>query len=168
MENKIKEETNLFQKISSIVKEKRKFLIYILILVVLIIFALVFYKIYDEKVNTMTSEKYVKAGIYLTSNDKEKSKKIYKDIILSKNKLYSILALNSILENELESNTDEVLKLFNIIENIKISKEQKNLVKLKKAFYLIKNSKEDEGQKILKEIISSNSAWKKIAIEAIK
>ena len=54
MENKIKEETNLFQKISSIVKEKRKFLIYILILVVLIIFALVFYKIYDEKVNTMT------------------------------------------------------------------------------------------------------------------
>jgi len=168
MENKIQEETSLFQKISSIVKEKRKLLIYILILVALLIFALVFYKIYDEKINTTTSEKYVKAGIYLTSNEKEKSKKVYKDIILSKNKLYSMLALNSILENDLESNTSEVLKLFNIVENIKISKEQKNLVKLKKAFYLIKNAKEDEGQKILKEIISSNSAWKKIAIEATK
>jgi len=168
MENKTQEETSLFQKISSIVKEKRKLLIYILILVALLIFALVFYKIYDEKINTTTSEKYVKAGIYLTSNEKEKSKKVYKDIILSKNKLYSMLALNSILENDLESNTSEVLKLFNIVENIKISKEQKNLVKLKKAFYLIKNAKEDEGQKILKEIISSNSAWKKIAIEATK
>ena len=168
MENKTQEETSLFQKISSIVKEKRKFLIYILILVGLLVFALVFYKIYDAKINTITSEKYVKAGIYLTSNEKEKSKKVYKDIILSKNKLYSMLALNSILENDLESNTSEVLKLFNIVENIKISKEQKNLVKLKKAFYLIKNAKEDEGQKILKEIISSNSAWKKIAIEATK
>jgi len=168
MENKTQEETSLFQKISSIVKEKRKFLIYILILVGLLVFALVFYKIYDAKINTITSEKYVKAGIYLTLNEKEKSKKIYKDIILSKNKLYSMLALNSILENDLESNTSEVLKLFNIVENIKISKEQKNLVKLKKAFYLIKNAKEDEGQKILKEIISSNSAWKKIAIEATK
>lgn len=116
--------------------------------------------------NTKASEDYVKAGIYLISNKKEESKIIYKNIIYSKNKLYSLLALNSILENNLETNNSEVLKLFKIIEDIKITKEQKDLIKLKKAFYLIKNSMVDEGEKILKEIISSDSAWKKIAVEA--
>ena len=32
----------------------------------------------------------------------------------------------------------------------------------------MKHSKSNEGEKLLKEIISSNSAWKKIALEASK
>ena len=55
--------------------------------------------------NEKISEQYIKAGIHLTSNEKEKSKLIYKEIILSKNKFYSVLALNSIIENELEENS---------------------------------------------------------------
>ena len=76
--------------------------------------------------------------------------------------------MNSIIENNLEPNSSEVLKLFDIIEKIRITKNQKNLVKLKKALYLMKHSKSNEGEKLLKEIISSNSAWKKIALEALK
>ena len=47
----------------------------------------------------MISEKYVKAGILLSNNKNEKAlKNYYEEIILSKNKFYSILALNTIIE----------------------------------------------------------------------
>ena len=38
-----------------------------------------------------------------------------------------------------------------------MDKEQKNLVKLKKALYLIKNDDKEEGEKLLQEIIKINS-----------
>ena len=91
-----------------------------------------------------------------------------KKFITSKNKFYSQLALNSIIDNDLEQNNQEVLELFNIVENTKIEKEQKNLVKLKKALYLIKISKDKEGKKLLNEIISDNSIWKETASEISK
>ena len=104
----------------------------------------------------------------MSSKDNEKSKLIYKEIIFSKNKFYSILALNNIIENNLEENTNEILKFFEIIENINITTEQKNLVKLKKALYFKKISRDTEGDKLLKEIIADNSIWKEAAIEISK
>ena len=44
------------------------------------------------------AEKYIQAGIYLSAKENENAKKLYEEIILSKNKFYSILALNTILE----------------------------------------------------------------------
>ena len=78
------------------------------------------------------------------------------------------MALNNIIDNNLEKNKEEVLKFFDIVENTKIDKEQKNLVKLKKALYLIKISKDIEGKKLLNEIISDNSIWKETASEISK
>ena len=97
-----------------------------------------------------------------------KTSVIDKEIIFSKNKFYSILALNNIIENNLEENSDEILKLFEIIENINITTEQKNLVKLKKALYFKKISRDTDGNKLLKEIIADNSIWKEAAIEISK
>ena len=168
MENKIVEKSNLFEKAISIIVQKKKTFAAILIFIIITIFSLVFLNIYENKKNKKISEKYIKAGLYLASSEKEKSKIIYKDIVLSKNKLYSSLALNNILENNLELNRDEVLKLFDIVENTRMKKEQKNLVKLKKALYLMKQSMSKEGEELLKEIISSNSVWKKIALEVSK
>ena len=78
------------------------------------------------------------------------------------------MALNEIIDNDLEKNNEEVLRLFNIIESIKVEKEQKNLIKLKNALYLIKISKNEEGKKLLSEIISDNSIWKDAATEISK
>ena len=105
------------------------------------------------------SEKYIEAGIYLTSNNKEKSKIIYKDIILSKNKLYSILALNSIVENNLEPNSSEVLKLFDIIEKIRITKNQKNLVKLKNLWPKKIQQNQNSSRKT-KKVMNVQSVWR--------
>ena len=168
MENEIIDKPDLIQKISNIVKRKKKLLLSILFIITAILSAMIFLNYNQDKQNEKISEKYIKAGIYLLSKDKEKSKLIYKEIIFSKNKFYSILALNNIIENGLEDNSNEILKLFEIIENINITKEQKNLVKLKKALYFKKISRDTEGNRLLKEIIAENSIWKEAAIEISK
>ena len=168
MENEITNKSNLTEKISNIVKEKKKLLLSILFIIVATLLAIVFLNYYQDNQNEKVSEKYIKAGIYLSSNDKEKSKSIYKEIISSKNKFYSILALNNIIENDLEENNDEVLKFFEIVEKINISLEQRNLIKLKKALYFKKISRDTEGNKLLEEIIADNSIWKETALEISK
>ena len=163
MENETK--INSSEKIANFVQKNKNIL---LIIFTLIIFALVgisYFNYYQNSKNEKVSEKFVQAGIYLSLDKKEESKNIYEEIIISKNKFYSLLALNNIIDNNLEKNNEEVLKFFDIVENTKIDKEQKNLVKLKKALYLIKISKDIEGKKLLNEIISDNSIWKETASE---
>ncbi len=168
MENEIENKTGTVQKIINILIEKKKTVISISILIILFFVGLKFLDYYKKNLNREISEKYIKAGIFLSSNKKEESKKIYIEIIESKNNFYSILALNNIIENNLEKNNDEVLKLFELVENIKIKKDQKNLVKLKKALFFFKISKFDEGNLLLKQIIADDSKWKNIASELIK
>ena len=168
MENEIANKSNLIERISNVVKEKKKLLLSILFTIIAILLAMIFLNYYQDNQNEKISEKYIKAGIYLSSNDKEKSKSMYKEIIFSKNKFYSILALNNIIENDLEENNEEVLKFFEVVEKINITQEQRNLVKLKKALYLKKISRDTEGKKLLEEIIADNSIWKETALEISK
>ena len=168
MENEIIDKRNLIEKSKDILIKKKKLLFLILFIAISFLLVMFFFNYYQSNKNEKISEKYIKAGIHLSSNENEKSKLIYKEIIFSKNKFYSILALNSIIENDLEENTDEVLKLFEIIENINVKKEQQNLVKLKKALYYKKILRDKEGNKLLEEIIADNSIWKEAAIEISK
>ena len=166
MENE--KEINSIEKIENFLRKNKNILLIILTLIIFVLIGVGYLNYYQKSKNEKVSEKFIQAGIYLSLNQQEKSKKIYKEIITSKNKFYSLLALNSIIDNDLEQNNEEVLELFNIVENTKIEKEQKNLVKLKKALYLIKISKDKEGEKLLNEIISDNSIWKETAFEISK
>ena len=168
MEDNIVDKSDLIQKIGNIVKKQKKLMLSILLIIIVVLSAIIFLNYYQNNQNEKISEKYIKAGIYLSSKNKEKSKLIYKEIILSKNKFYSILALNNIIENDLEENSDEIFKLFEILENMNIATEQKNLIKLKKALYLKKILRDAEGNKLLTEIIAENSIWKKVAEEISK
>ena len=166
MENE--EKIDFFERVENFVKKNKNILLTILTLTIFIVIGVNYLNYYQKSKNEKISEKFVQAGIYLSLDKKEESKNIYKEIIISKNKFYSLLALNNIIDNDLEKNNEEVLKLFDIVENTKIDKEQKNLVKLKKALYLIKISKDIEGKKLLNEIISDNSIWKETASEISK
>ena len=168
MENEINYKLNLTEKIIAVLKKKKKLLILFLSILIIILITLSFFNYYQNNINKNIAEKYIKAGIYLSSKNNEKAKSTYTEIVASKNNFYSILALNSIIENDLENNSNEVLKLFKIVENTNINFEQKNLVKLKKALYLKKISKEEEGNMLLDEIIADNSIWKETAIEIPK
>ena len=166
MENE--EKIDFFERVENFVKKNKNILLTILTLTIFIVIGVNYLNYYQKSKNEKVSEKFVQAGIYLSLDKKEESKNIYEEIIISKNKFYSLLALNNIIDNDLEKNNEEVLKLFDIVENTKIDKEQKNLVKLKKALYLIKISKDIEGKKLLNEIISDNSIWKETASEISK
>lgn len=167
MENNIENKINFLNQFKNFLQIKKK--LFIGLFFVFILIAAVFSYFYFESKSKQKkmADKYISAGVSLTFNDLNNSKKIYKEIILKKDKIYSLLALNSILENSLEDDKEEILKLFNTVENIKMDKEQKNLVKLKKALYLIKNDDKEEGEKLLQEIIKINSIWKAIAEDAL-
>ena len=149
------------------IKQKIKIILFFCILVLLlIIFSII--KINQERQNILISEKFIKANIYLSSDDKEKSKEIYEEIIKSKNKFYSILALNTILEKKLESSEEKIINYFNILQDLSIPPEQKDLLILKKALYLLQISKTEEGKNLLKKLSDSNSYLKKISDQILE
>jgi hypothetical protein len=168
MANETENNQHMINKVISVIIKKKKFFLISLLSILIIFSGIVFYLYYQKNLNNQISEKYIQAGIHLSSKDKNKSKNIYKEIILSKNKFYSPLALNDIIENDLEQSDVEILKLFDLVESININKEQKNLIKLKKSLYLLKISKKKEANKLINEILDENSIWKDSALEISK
>ena len=59
------------------------------------------------------------------------------------------------------------MNYFKVVEKMNISKEQRDLVILKKGLYLLKYSNSDEGEKLLKSLIDSNSALKSLVEEIV-
>ena len=104
--------------------------------------------------------------MYLASDKKEKSINIFEEIILSNNKFYSVLALNTILEKNLVSDKNKILEYFELVEK-NANKEQKDLVVFKKALYLMKTSDIEKGNTLLKTLIDNDSPLKSLAEEVL-
>ena len=118
MEQKVENKIELKDKlISFYYKNKLKIYLFFSVLIIVLI-STTFIKINIEKKNSQIAEKYIKANLLLTSGKKENSKKIYEEIILSKNKFYSVLSLNTLIEKKLETNKDIILDYFKIVENL--------------------------------------------------
>jgi hypothetical protein len=167
MEQNLNRKIELKDKLVTFFNEN-KLKIYFLTSILFIIFiTIIFININNEKKNILISEKYVQAGLYLGLDNKEKSKDLYKEIIFSKNKFYSTLSLYTILEKNLETDNNKILDYFKIVENLAKSKSQKDLLIFKKALYLIKISKIQEGNDLLTSLVKSNSELKNIAEEIL-
>ena len=147
-------------------ENKLKIIFLIFSLITVIIFFL-FLSINSEKKNNLIAEQYIQAGIHLSSGQRNKSIKIYENIILSKNRFYSILALNTILEKKLVSDEKKILDYFDVIEGLGISTDRKDLILLKKSLYLMKNSQQEKAKKILKELVKKKSQFKNLANEIL-
>ena len=146
-------------------KVKIYFLFSIMILS-LISFTIIKYK--NEKNNILIGEKYVEAGLKLSLNQTDKAKKIYEEIIYSKNTFYSTLALNAIIEKKLIKDKEKILEFFEIVEKSASQKRQKDLIVFKKAIYMIKELDIQNGNNLLKELIKNDSSLKPIAQEILK
>ena len=167
MDHEYNQKIEFKEKLIKFFKENKIKVFITTTIVIMVFISFIIFQSYKEKNNRDVSEKFISAGIFLASKDEEKSKNLYEEIILSKNKFYSVLALNVILEKELEENQEKILNYFKIVENLNISKEQKDLIRFKKALFLIKNSKVKEGNDLLNEIIDTNSKLKELAEEII-
>ena len=138
-----------------------------ILIIILAIFTFFFMKFSNEKKNVIIGEKYIEAGLYLASSDMSKAKSIYEEIIFSENNFYSILSLNTIIEKNLVSDKNKIIDYFKTLEKSITSKDQKDLIKLKKALFLFKESEIEAGNSLLKELIEENSNLKKIAQDLI-
>ena len=167
MEQSLDKKPELKDAIQSfLIKNKKKIFLFIFIIVAIII-SLFLWKDNNHKKNILISEKYTKAQLLLSMNKKEAAAKYYEEIIFSKNKFYSILALNAILEKELIKDTKKILELFNIVENLSHKEANIDLIHYKKALYYLKESRLDEANKLLKKLIEKESTLKKIAQEIL-
>ena len=156
----------LKDRLASIYNEN-KLKIYLFIGVIsIILISISIININNNITNKLIAEKYIKAGLYLASKEDEKSKNLYEEIILSKNKFYSILALNVIIEKNLVSDKNKILDYFQIVEEENKKNENLDLIIMKKALYLIKNSESDKGNLLLQKL-KENSKFKSIAEDII-
>ena len=78
-----------------------------------------------------------------------------------------MLSLNTLIEKNLVTDVEKILKYFKIIETMNNSSQQKDLIILKKGLYLINNLKEKEGIQLLKNLVEKNSTLKPIALEIL-
>lgn len=166
MEEKINS-TEFKERMLKFFKENRLKFYSLIVVLTISVFGFFLIKIQEEKKNQYISEQFIQAGLFLTLNKNNEAKKLLEDIILSKNKFYSVVSLNIILEKNLENEKKKILDYFEIIENLKLSKEKQDLVLLKKSLYLIKIGDEQKSEKILKSLIDNNSNYKKLAQEIL-
>jgi len=90
-------------------------------------------------------------------------------IVQEKNKFYSINSLNLIIQNNLIVDNNEIKILFKELYKIKnIGDELKDLIKIKELLYFQEAINEQEILDKLKNIMMSESIWKKTAIKIVK
>ena len=167
MQQSIENKTDIKNKILNFYN-LNKIKIYTLIFILLIILISAAYLKYDsKKKNDLIAEKYIQAGIYIALNKKDEAKVLYEEIILTKNKFYSILSFNTILEKKLISDKNKILDYFKTLEEIISNEDQKDLIIFKKALYLINTSDLEGGKKQLDKLRKKNSKLKSISDELI-
>ena len=143
--------------------------IYIFILALLIaVISLALIDSLNKKKSIKIGQQYIEAGIYLASDNREKAKKIYEEIILSKDNFYSILALNKIVEKNLATDKNKVIEYFDILEKSISSINERDLLIFKKALYLIKNSEAEMGEGLMQKLIDQDSSLTPIIQEILK
>ena len=162
MEQNIDSKIDFKSRVINFYKENKiKTLLFFLVILISSI-SIILLQAYYEKKNNQVSELLINAGILYTQDEKDRAKKIYEDILKSNNSFYSTLALNNIIEKDLENNDDKILEYFDIIDNLQKNKEQKDVLKFKKALFLLKKFKKEEAKIILNELVKSDSKIKNL------
>ena len=168
MEESIENKLQIKNRLINFYNNNKVKILTLIFIVILSLCFLTFLNYNKEKKNILIAEKYVEAGLYLASNKKEDAIKLYEEIILSKNKFYSILALNVILEKNLIKDYNKILKYFLILEESISDDAQEDLIIFKKALYMINGPDKQQGTKILNELFEKDSKLKLIIRDILK
>ena len=124
-----------------------------------------FYTTSIEKQQTLLADNYMEAKFYLKKDEKDKARKILKEIILANNRTYSTLSLFLILDENLVVDEKEISNLFNhLLANNKFEQEVENLIIFKKALFISNFANELEMVENVKPLINTNTLWKPHAL----
>lgn len=167
MDKNLEKTTQFKDKFISICKKNMKKISIFSVLLISLITISIFYNEKRKADNILTSDKFIKAGLLLSNGEDKKAKEFYSQIILEKDNFYSLLALNTIIEKKLEDDEKKILEYFLTIEKLNNSETTSDLIKLKKALYLIEKADKKQGIEILNNLIKKDSKLKLIAEEII-
>jgi len=143
-----------------ILKNKNKIYSFIFIFITFI-FSIFFYQDYKKKNYLKLAKKYVVASITYEGKNKDYYIKEFNEIINTNNPTYAPLSLFFLIDNNIIESNQEINLLFDqIIKNVSLDKEMKNLLIYKKALFNSEFKLENELIEILKPIINSGSIWK--------
>ena len=118
--------------------------------------SLSFYTVSREKKQILLADNYMVAIFYLQNNERDKGRKILKEIILANNKTYSTLSLFLILDENLVDDQREISNLFDhLLANNKFEQEVKNLIIFKKTLFLSNFANELEMVENAKQLINT-------------
>lgn len=124
-----------------------------------------FYTVSREKKQILLADNYMVAIFYLQNNERDKGRKILKEIILANNRTYSTLSLFLILDEDLVDDQKEISNLFDhLLANNKFEQEIKNLIIFKKTLFLSNFANELEMVENAKQLINTNTLWKPHAL----
>ena len=167
MEQKLETKVTLREKMINFLQFHKVKIFISLCIILIASITTIFIQQKKEKNNILIAEKYVQAVLNLSQKKESKAKNLLDEIILSGNKFYSFLALNRIIEKNLENKNEKILEYFNILENLDFNEDELDLLKFKKALFLLKISKNLEGNNLLERLIKKDSKFKKLAEESI-
>ena len=160
--------TSLQKNFSNFIKKNFKVILVFLAIIFILLFVFLFYKNIQEKNNIKIAEKYTQASLLIKQKKISESKLLLEDIINKDHQFYSPLALYLIIDNKIEDDNAKIIVFFDqVLKNNSISKENLNIIKIKKAIYLINTDEEEKVIKTLNPIINSNSAWRRVAINLL-
>ena len=124
-----------------------------------------FYTVSREKKQILLADNYMVAIFYLQNKERDKGRKILKEIILANNSTYSTLSLFLILDEDLFDDQSEISNLFDhLLANNKFEQEVKNLIIFKKTLFLSNFANELEMVENVKPLINTNTLWKPHAL----
>ena len=132
-----------------------------------IVFAVIFtfYIETNEKKKKIITENYITAKIYLENNERDKAKNILKEIVFTNNSTYSTLSFFLLLNEDLISDKNEKINLFEyVLNNNRFDKETKNLIIFKKALFESNFVNESDLLMSLKPLINEDTIWKPHAL----
>ena len=120
-----------------------------------------FYAESQKNKRAVLANNYVEAKINLENGKKDVATNMLKKLIFSNDQTYSTLSFLLVLNENLVSEKQELLELFDhIINNNKFDNEIANLIIFKKLIFQSSFSNESELLEIAKPLISTETVWK--------
>ena len=168
MDQNLERKQELKNKIINFYNLNKVKVFFFIIIFLMGVISTIFFKINSERKNILISDKYIQAGLYLSSNNDKKAKILFEEIIQSNNKFYSILAFNTILEKNLISDKKQILKYFSVLEKSVNTLDNQDLIAFKKALYSIKFFDNKTGEDLFRDLINKDSILKPLAQEVLE
>ena len=152
----------------NIIKKKLKVILLLLFFILTILLVFLFYKDVQEKKIIVVAENYNQALIFIKQEKILESKTLLENVINEDHPFYSPMALYLLIDKNIVKDSQKIIVFFDkVLRNNYIDKENLNLIKIKKAIYLINLDNEKLIIETLNPIINSNSEWRNTAINLI-